>query len=556
MNQVPHHRRTMSEASSSTIAAALLENSHYSPLLPLSDHRPTSEAAATTTVGVSDTAPSTSSDDQNNNDSATDDVINHDDRKISSTLRRTASSLSSSSSSSSISASPSRGTISRLGGRRFSDAMQYRLQRQRQHQRLETEIEKKRRQHAQWKRYREHRDRVVRELTQGSDSTSMLCSCHCGLFVCREQDPFESVTHQEYTCFVDACCNGNVNPLSPAQMKDVRANEPLSRIVLSISEHVWAILVRLQASLIQGRRQRASEKWMQTAVDRSWCTLMKLQSKMMHDHWNRQGQGQERRQMHSIQYWFNHSSDKKQCCSIDGRMGSGEEEMRCKECSKQYLKNNAAESAGSDLQSQSGPEEEFLINRCIEKWLFEHLHPVAFQITEQDAIRDDDLRNRLTTFRNFIEPLHLGLKAELSQHPDFTNAVISIRKINHYTTPSTKLRVVTCALDSMFKALKSCYPNQEDQNSDLMLPVTVLLLLRSNPRNIHSNMQYMRMWCGNEKVNFGMSGFWFTTLEAGVWFIERAGESSFEHMEPREYMRSIKANAGGILSHRIVWDWH
>lgn len=89
-----------------------------------------------------------------------------------------------------------------------------------------------------------------------------------------------------------------------------------------------------------------------------------------------------------------------------------------------------------------------------------------------------------------------------------------------------------------------------------MLPLTVLLLLRSNPRNIHSNMQYMRMWCESEKVNFGMSGFWFTTLEAGVWFIERAGESSFEHLEPSEYMRSIKANAGGILSHRIVWNWH
>lgn len=409
-----HHRRTMSEASPSAIAA-LLESVH---LLP-PDHRQCTIAAAAAATTVESSTASIASDDHQNDD-------DNDDQKISSTSVSSSSpSLRSLSSSSSSTRPHQREYIGRSGGRRFSDAMQYRLLQHHQRQtRLETEIEKKRRQHAQWKRYREHRDRVVRELTQRSDS-SMQCSCHCALFVCHEQDPFETVTPQEYTCFVDVCCNGNVNPLSPAQMRDIRANEPLSRIVLSISEHVWAILVRLQATLVQGRRQRASEKWMQMAVDRSRRTLMKLQSRMMHDHWNRQGQGQERRQMHNIQYWFNQgSSDKRRCCCMDG-MGSGEEEAPCKDCSQQSLQSNAAaESAGSDLQSQSGSEEEFLINRCIEKWLFEHLHPVAFQITEQDAIRDDDLRNRLTTFRNFIEPLHLGLKAELSQHPDFTTAVI------------------------------------------------------------------------------------------------------------------------------------
>ena len=133
-----------------------------------------------------------------------------------------------------------------------------------------------------------------------------------------------------------------------------------------------------------------------------------------------------------------------------------------------------------------------------------------------------------------------------------------LRKINQYMAPSAKLRVLCAALDTLFEAIQQVYTSEEDQNSDTTLPSTMLLLLRSNPRNLASNLKYIRTWC-SESVSSAKTGFLFTTFEAALTFLQRCNSVDGLHVNSSKDFHALlhrnSVDSGRKLSVNIIYDY-
>jgi hypothetical protein len=59
----------------------------------------------------------------------------------------------------------------------------------------------------------------------------------------------------------------------------------------------------------------------------------------------------------------------------------------------------------------------------------------------------------------------------------------------------------------------------KDTSADSFLPLLILLLLRSNPPHLYSNIQYIQRFRSPERLG-GEGGYYLNSLEAAVGWIE------------------------------------
>jgi hypothetical protein len=60
----------------------------------------------------------------------------------------------------------------------------------------------------------------------------------------------------------------------------------------------------------------------------------------------------------------------------------------------------------------------------------------------------------------------------------------------------------------------------KDTSADSFLPLLILLLLRSNPPHLYSNIQYIQRFRGPDRLG-GEGGYYLNSLEAAVGWIEQ-----------------------------------
>ena len=88
----------------------------------------------------------------------------------------------------------------------------------------------------------------------------------------------------------------------------------------------------------------------------------------------------------------------------------------------------------------------------------------------------------------------------------------------------------------------------EDHGADSFLPILIYLVLKANPPNLHSNVQFIYNYRDPSKM-VSESGYHFTNLQSAVYFWENADYSSFSGISPDEFKQKMgEASLSNVAS--------
>lgn len=147
-----------------------------------------------------------------------------------------------------------------------------------------------------------------------------------------------------------------------------------------------------------------------------------------------------------------------------------------------------------------------------------------------DIERDRVLAERIEIFE-WVGPKELDIPEGMVENgekflnlagegiPFFTRLTTELLKINNYRAPRDK---VICILNSskvLFGLIRQSHLTNKDTSADSFLPLLILLLLRSNPPHLYSNIQYIQRFRHPDRLG-GEGGYYLNSLEAAVGWIE------------------------------------
>ena len=183
----------------------------------------------------------------------------------------------------------------------------------------------------------------------------------------------------------------------------------------------------------------------------------------------------------------------------------------------------------------------------LEKFLMGKVYSKAFAPTASDKRRDKDIERKIATLA-FIQPKHLDIRNvdRGDYEDDWELAAGELRKVNSYRAPRDKVvcilnccRVVTKLLTKAAGSVGSL------PGADEFLPALIYTVLRANPENLHSNIEYIASF-RNPSCLTSEPGYFFTHLTSAVAFLGQMDES----------MLSIDADEfrAGIAKSALAWE--
>jgi hypothetical protein len=176
----------------------------------------------------------------------------------------------------------------------------------------------------------------------------------------------------------------------------------------------------------------------------------------------------------------------------------------------------------------------------------------------------DDLERDKAIFRTFaslqfITPTHLDInerhhdeekfqqaiegvliRFHISYTPHVLTSVLydsEIRKINAYKAPRDKLVCILNACKIIYSILNKASSEGHAAGADEFLPLLIYVVLKSNPPQMHSNIQYILRFRNPSKM-ITEAGYYFTHVESAIDFIENVNPSKLT-IDPAEFERFV-----------------
>ncbi|KAG5365685.1 Vacuolar protein sorting-associated protein 9a [Yarrowia sp. B02] len=142
---------------------------------------------------------------------------------------------------------------------------------------------------------------------------------------------------------------------------------------------------------------------------------------------------------------------------------------------------------------------------------------------EEDLIRDHVLEEKLQLW-GWIEGRHLDIDDKFwKQGASFvTLASEELRKINNYRAPRDKMICVLNCCKVIFGLLRQ---TKSEESADGFLPLLIYVVLKAQPQNLISNLNYIQRFRSNERLS-GEPGYYLSSLLGAVAFVEQLDKSS------------------------------
>jgi hypothetical protein len=125
------------------------------------------------------------------------------------------------------------------------------------------------------------------------------------------------------------------------------------------------------------------------------------------------------------------------------------------------------------------------------------------------------LKNKVETYQ-WIEERHLDLSINFSLSLEVVQA--ELLRINGFRSPRDKLvileNVIRLIVDLIKKRTGAVSPN-----NDSLLPSLILVIIRSNPPNLISNVKYITRFRNPEEMEKGSNQYVMTTMMSAISFI-------------------------------------
>ncbi|KAK9722622.1 hypothetical protein K7432_002527 [Basidiobolus ranarum] len=166
---------------------------------------------------------------------------------------------------------------------------------------------------------------------------------------------------------------------------------------------------------------------------------------------------------------------------------------------------------------QSASEKEFEnATEGMEKLVMNRLYKYAFcPATTDDAEKDEVLSQRIQLYK-WVREEHLDIPANSHNESFLQFAQAELLKMNHYKAPRDKLICILNCCIIIFGLLKHL---NTDASADRFLPILILVVLRSNPSKLISNVQYISRFRNPDKLQ-SEAGYYLTNLMGAISFIE------------------------------------
>ena len=170
-------------------------------------------------------------------------------------------------------------------------------------------------------------------------------------------------------------------------------------------------------------------------------------------------------------------------------------------------------------------------NTCegLEKFVTSKLYEHIFCPREEDKQRDVELENRIASL-SFVSYQHLDINGpEIKDEFLLTwqLAMDEIGKMNDYKAPRDKM---VCLLNACKVIVRLLTEASEDvgatpPGADQFLPALIYVVLKSNPPNLFSNLDYIDRFRNPTKM-ISEPGYWYTNLYSAVTFLENVEHGS------------------------------
>ncbi|KAI8377390.1 uncharacterized protein BYT42DRAFT_570172 [Radiomyces spectabilis] len=153
-----------------------------------------------------------------------------------------------------------------------------------------------------------------------------------------------------------------------------------------------------------------------------------------------------------------------------------------------------------------------LLNDTFESYLMEQTYDVVFFTIIQLVLPSDlELTEALTDMK-YLDFIQVGLPSISGAEKRVHMAVMILEKIGAFRTPAEKL---DCLLQTV--TVLSSHPGQKDNDeqldSDALIPLLLLTLVRSRVPHWLANIIYMKEYTFGRNVSTGKCGFALSTLE-------------------------------------------
>eukprot|EP01114_Cavostelium_apophysatum_P009412 TRINITY_DN2254_c0_g1_i2.p1 TRINITY_DN2254_c0_g1~~TRINITY_DN2254_c0_g1_i2.p1 ORF type:complete len:696 (+),score=183.90 TRINITY_DN2254_c0_g1_i2:123-2210(+) len=177
---------------------------------------------------------------------------------------------------------------------------------------------------------------------------------------------------------------------------------------------------------------------------------------------------------------------------------------------------------------------------CIEKYVTDRIYHRAFALTDRDLLRDMEIHQRIASL-HFLQKSHLDVLVDVDEYEEKWNrAQEALLNLNSFKSPQEKLHSILLCSKYLFEILREDRPNKSFA-ADEFLPLLIFTILKANPPNLHSNIQYLANFRHPSKM-LAESGYYFISFLTAVTFIESA-DSSRLSIDPVEFEKGINRNS-------------
>ncbi|KAL3682685.1 hypothetical protein R1sor_000707 [Riccia sorocarpa] len=177
----------------------------------------------------------------------------------------------------------------------------------------------------------------------------------------------------------------------------------------------------------------------------------------------------------------------------------------------------------------------------LEKYLMTKLHAKAFCPLPEDAEIDEKLTEKMTILQEFIRPEHLDIPKNSQNETSWLLAQKELQRINTYKSPRDKLVCILncCRVINNLLVKASMASNDSPPGADDFLPVLIYVVIKANPPQLHSNLQYIQRYRHQGRL-VSEAAYFFTNLVSAESFIQNLDSTSLS-MNPAEFEERMHA---------------
>lgn len=158
-----------------------------------------------------------------------------------------------------------------------------------------------------------------------------------------------------------------------------------------------------------------------------------------------------------------------------------------------------------------------------------------WSVQTDDLERDRVLKQRIRLF-GWIDENHLDVPVGDHSKGFVDFAIQELLKINHYKAPRDKVICILNCCKVIFGLIRHL---STQENADNFVPILIFVVLRANPDNLISNVEYISRFRNPERLS-SESGYYLSSLMGAIAFIETMDYTSLSNITQKEFEENVE----------------